>query len=66
YYNWTVRCSLEPALSAKIKQSFLDLDPSNPDKKAILDLQASSRFFVTNQVIFKGIEEPARAAVLLK
>ncbi|MBI6815139.1 putative selenate ABC transporter substrate-binding protein [Pseudomonas syringae] len=65
-YNWTVRGSLDPALAAKIKQAFLDLDPANPEQKAILDLQAASRFIETKPENYKGIEEAARAADLLK
>ena len=65
-YNWTVRGSLDPALKEKIKQAFLDLDPANPEQKAILDLQAASRFIETSPGNYKGTEEAARAAGLLK
>ncbi|QBF25249.1 putative selenate ABC transporter substrate-binding protein [Pseudomonas tructae] len=65
-YNWTVRGSLDPALKDKIKQAFLDLDPAKPADKAILDLQAASRFIETRPDNYKGIEEAARAADLLK
>ncbi|TDF78995.1 putative selenate ABC transporter substrate-binding protein [Pseudomonas sp. H9] len=65
-YNWTVRGSLDPALKEKIKQAFLDLDPTKPDDKAILDLQAASRFIETSPDNYKGIEEAARTAGLLK
>ena len=65
-YNWTVRGSLDPALKDKIKQAFLDLDPAKPGDKAILDLQAASRFIETSPDNYKGIEEAARAAELLK
>ena len=50
-YNWTVRGSL---------------DPANPEHKAILDLQAASRFIETRPENYKSIEEAARAAGLLK
>ena len=65
-YNWTVRGTLDPALAAKIKKAFLDLDPANPEQKKILDLQAASRFIDTKPENYKGIEEAARAAELLK
>ena len=65
-YNWTVRGTLDPALTAKIKQAFLALDPANPEHKAILDLQAASRFIETAPENYKGIEDAARAADLLK
>lgn len=65
-YNWTVRGTLDPTLAEKIKTAFLALDPSNPEHKAILDLQAASRFIETSPENYKGIEDAARAADLLK
>lgn len=65
-YNWTVRGTLDPELTAKIKAAFLALDPTNPEHKAILDLQAASRFIETKPENYTGIEEAARAAGLLK
>ncbi|MDV3439877.1 putative selenate ABC transporter substrate-binding protein [Pseudomonas otitidis] len=65
-YNWTVRGTLDPALAEKIKAAFLALDPANPEHKAILDLQAASRFIETQPENYKSIEEAARAAELLK
>lgn len=65
-YNWTVRGTLDPALAEKIKQAFLALDPANPEHKAILDLQAASRFIPTKPENYVGIEEAARSAGLLK
>ncbi len=65
-YNWTVRGTLDPALTAKIKSAFLALDPADPEHKAILDLQAASRFIETAPENYKGIEDAARAADLLK
>ena len=65
-YNWTVRGNLDPALVEKIKAAFLALDPANPEHKAILDLQAASRFIETSPENYKGIEDAARAADLLK
>ncbi|NIF28685.1 putative selenate ABC transporter substrate-binding protein [Pantoea sp. Tr-811] len=65
-YNWTVRGSMEPALKARIKQAFLDLDPANPEHKAILDLQAASRFIETKPENYVGTEQAAREAGLLK
>ncbi|WP_043310751.1 putative selenate ABC transporter substrate-binding protein [Pseudomonas sp. ML96] len=65
-YNWTVRGTLDPVLAEKIKKAFLALDPANPQHKAILDLQAASRFIETKPENYKGIEDAARAADLLK
>ncbi|WP_417705938.1 putative selenate ABC transporter substrate-binding protein [Pseudomonas sp.] len=65
-YNWTVRGNLDSALQEKIKAAFLALDPAKPEQKAILDLQAASRFIETQPANYEGIEEAARAAGLLK
>ena len=65
-YNWTVRGNLDPVLIEKITAAFLALDPAKPADKAILDLQAASRFIPTNADNYKGIEAAAQAAGLLK
>jgi phosphonate transport system substrate-binding protein len=65
-YNWTVRGNLDADLQAKIKSAFLALDPAKPEQKAILDLQAASRFIETKPENYEGIEKAARAAGLLK
>jgi len=65
-YNWTVRGDLDPALVKKLTAAFLGLDPKNPADKAILDLQRATRFIATRPENYKGIEQAARAAGLLK
>ena len=65
-YNWTVRGNLDPQLTAKIKAAFLALDSSIPEHKAILDLQAASRFIETRPQNYDSIEQAARDAGLLK
>lgn len=65
-YNWTVRGNMDPALKDKIKQAFLALDPAKPEHKAILDLQAASRFIETKPENYAGTEQAAREAGLLK
>ena len=65
-YNWTVRGNMAPALKEKIKKAFLDLDPAKPEHKAILDLQAASRFIETKPENYVGTEQAAREAGLLK
>jgi phosphonate transport system substrate-binding protein len=65
-YNWTVRGSLDPALVKKLTAAFLNLDPKNPAHKEILDLQRATRFVATKPENYKGIEEAARSAGLLK
>jgi phosphonate transport system substrate-binding protein len=65
-YNWTVRGTLDEGLREKIKAAFLALDPTNPEHKKILDLQAASRFIPTQVENYAGIEDAARAAGLLQ
>lgn len=65
-YNWTVRGDLDPALVRKLTAAFLKLDPANPAHKELLDLQRASKFVPTRPENYKGIEEAARSAGLLK
>ena len=65
-YNWTVRGGLDAGLAERIKAAFLALDPANPEHKAILDLQAASRFIETRPENYRSIEQAARSAGLLK
>jgi phosphonate transport system substrate-binding protein len=65
-YNWTVRADLDPVLVAKIKAAFLALDPNNPEDAKILKLQRASKFVPTKPENYKGIEEAAKSAGLLK
>ena len=65
-YNWTVRGGLDAELAERIKAAFLALDPANPEHKAILDLQAASRFIETQPENYRSIEQAARSAGLLK
>ncbi len=65
-YNWTVRGDLDPALVRKLTDAFLNLDPKNPMHKEILDLQRASRFIRSKPENYKGIEDAARSAGLLK
>lgn len=65
-YNWTVRGDLDPKLVEKIKKAFLALNYSNPEHKAILDLQRTHKFIPTSAENYKSIEEAARSAGLIK
>jgi phosphonate transport system substrate-binding protein len=65
-YNWTVRGDLDPKVVAKLRAAFLALDPSNPEHKAILDLQRTKRFIPSAPENYKAIEEAARSAGLIK
>jgi phosphonate transport system substrate-binding protein len=65
-YNWTVRGDLDPAVVRKLTAAFLKLDPTIPAHKALLDLQRASKFVPTRPENYKGIEQAARSAGLLK
>jgi len=65
-YNWTVRPGLDPALTKKISDAFLKLDPAKPAMKEIMDLQRASRFIPTQNSNYDGIEAAARSAGLVK
>ena len=65
-YNWTVRGDLAPAITKKLTEAFLKLDPANPEHKAIMDLQRASKFIPTKPENYTGIEEAAKSAGLLK
>jgi len=65
-YNWTVRGDLDPKIVTKIKEAFLALDPNNPAHAEILKLQRAARFVPTKPENYKGIEDAARSAGLLK
>ena len=65
-YNWTVRPGLDPALTKKITDAFLKLDPAKPAMKEIMDQQRASRFIPTQNSNYDGIEAAARSAGLVK
>jgi phosphonate transport system substrate-binding protein len=65
-YNWTVRPGLDPALTRKLTDAFLKLDPANPAQKEIMDLQRASKFIPTQSSNYDGIEAAGRSAGLIK
>ena len=65
-YNWTVRPGLEPALTKKLTDAFLKLDPNLPEHKEILGLQRASKFIPTKASNYEGVEAAARSAGLIK
>jgi phosphonate transport system substrate-binding protein len=65
-YNWTVRPGLDAALTKKLTDAFLKLDPNQPAMKEIMDLQRASRFIPTQASNYDGIEAAAKSAGLIK
>lgn len=65
-YNWTVRPGLDPAVTKKLTEAFLKLDPADPAHKDIMDLQRASKFIPTQSSNYDGIEAAAKSAGLIK
>lgn len=65
-YNWTVRPGLDPAVTRKLTDAFLKLDPAIPEHKVLMDLQRASKFVPTKTENYAGIEAAARSAGLIK
>ncbi|MCE9658997.1 MAG: putative selenate ABC transporter substrate-binding protein [Burkholderiales bacterium] len=65
-YNWTVRPGLDAALTKKLTDAFLKLDPARPEMKEIMDLQRASKFIPTQNSNYDGIEAAAKSAGLIK
>jgi phosphonate transport system substrate-binding protein len=65
-YNWTVRPGLDAALTKKLQDAFLKLDPANPEHKEIMALQRASKFIATKASNYDGIEAAAKSGGLIK
>ena len=65
-YNWTVHSDMPAPLREKLTRTMLDLSPSTPEGKQVLELQRATRFIPTRAENYKGIESAARNAGLLK
>lgn len=65
-YVWTARGDLDKGLQEKIAAAFLKLDYANPDHKRLLDLHRTKKYIKAIDEDWKGIEEAAMAAGLLK
>lgn len=65
-YVWTVRGDLDRGLQEKITAAFLTLDYANPEHRKLLDLHRTKKYIKANDADWKGTEEAAIAAGLLK
>lgn len=65
-YVWTARGDLDKGLQEKITAAFLKLDYGNPEHKRLLDLHRTKKYIKATDEEWKGIEEAAVAAGLLK
>ncbi len=65
-YVWTVRGDLDRGLQDKITAAFLKLDYANPEHRKLLDLHHTKKYIRANDADWKGTEEAAISAGLLK
>ena len=65
-YVWTARGDLHKGLQERITAAFLKLDYQNPEHKRLLDLHRTKKYIKANDEDWKGTEEAAIAAGLLK
>jgi phosphonate transport system substrate-binding protein len=65
-YVWTARGDLDPDLRDKITAAFLKLDYHNPEHRRLLDLHRTTKYIRADDADWKGIEQAAIAAGLLK
>lgn len=65
-YNWTVHADMPAVQREKLVKAFIDLNPSTPEGREILELQRATRFIPTRVENYKGIETAARSAGLIK
>lgn len=65
-YVWTVRAGVDKATVDKITKAFLKLDYKKPDDKKLLDLHRTKGYIAAKDADWKGIEEAAVAAGLIK
>ncbi len=65
-YVWTARGGLDPGLQERIAAAFLKLDHANPEHRRLLDLHRTTKYIRANDADWKGVEEAALAAGLLR
>lgn len=65
-YVWTVRGGLDKSIVEKLLKAFLKLDYNNSEHKKLLDLHRTKRYIAAKDADWKGVEEAAIAAGLLK
>lgn len=65
-YNWSVHADMPAARREALARAFTGLTPASAEGKQILELQRATRFLPTKADNYKGIEDAARNAGLLK
>ncbi len=65
-YVWTVRAGVDNSTAEKISKAFLKLDYNKADDKKLLDLHRTKGYIAAKDEDWKGVEEAALAAGLIK
>ena len=65
-YVWTVRAGVDKGTAEKIAKAFLKLDYNKPEDKKLLDLHRTKGYIAAKDEDWKGIEDAAIAAGLIK
>jgi phosphonate transport system substrate-binding protein len=65
-YVWTARGDLDRGLRERIAAAFLKLDHNTPEHRRLLDLHRTTKYIPAIDADWKGIEEAAIAAGLIK
>ena len=65
-YVWTARGDLDRGIQDRIVAAFLKLDYANPDHRRLLDLHRTKKYIRANDADWKGTEDAAIAAGLIK
>lgn len=65
-YVWTARTEINPVLRERFSSALLKLRYDNPEHRKIMDLQRTKGFVPAQDKDWKGIEDAAKAAGLLK
>lgn len=65
-YVWTARGDLDRGTQDRITAAFLKLDYANPEHRKLLDLHRTRKYIRANDADWKGIEDAAIAAGLIK
>ncbi len=65
-YVWTVRGDLDKGLQERVSAAFLKLDYAKAEHRRLLDLHRTRKYIRANDADWKGTEEAAIAAGLLK
>jgi phosphonate transport system substrate-binding protein len=65
-YVWTARGDLDRGIQDRLTAAFLKLDYANPEHRRLLDLHRTRKYIRANDADWKGVEDAAASAGLLK